>query len=251
MAPTLASGARLEIFERLDSTNLEARRRVAAGRRDTAFIVALEQTAGYGRRGSAWVQQAGDFAGTIVFRESAPLETLGQVSFVAGLAVAETLEALAPGADIRLKWPNDVLADGGKMAGLLIELLETSAAGGAVLALGIGVNVVSRPAAVDYPTARILDWPGSTTPSPEGLARTLDAAFDGWLRRWRDKGFAPVRLAWLSRCAHMEGRVAVRLPDRVIEGAFRDLADDGALVLEREGALIRVAAGAVMPSLRS
>ena len=246
MATTLPSGARLEIFDRLDSTSLEARRRFESGRRDSVFIVALEQTAGYGRRGAAWMQQPGDFAGTLVFTETAPTATLGQLSFVAGLAVAEAIESVAAGADLALKWPNDVLSGGGKIAGLLVELLETGP-GGALMALGVGVNVVSRPELADYPTARLLDRPGALPPSPADFGRALDAAFDAWRGRWRREGFAPVRLAWLARCAHMGGVVAVRLPHETVTGAFVDLDVDGALVIERDGAPLRIAAGAVLP----
>lgn len=246
MSAALASGARLEVFERLDSTSLEARRRVAAGRRDAVFLVALEQTSGYGRRGAAWLQRTGDFAGTLVFAETAPVETLGQISFVAGLAVAQAILDGAPGADVRLKWPNDVLLDGGKAAGLLIELLD-AAPGRSLLALGVGVNIVSRPDHLDYPTARLLDLPGVRPPAPDAFARLLDARFDAWRRRWRMEGFAPVRLAWLALCAHMGARMTVRLPLETVSGAFRDLDADGALVIDRNGSPFRIAAGAVLP----
>lgn len=248
MAVLLPSGARLEIFEHLDSTSLEARRRAGAGRRDSVFILALEQSAGYGRRGTAWRQQAGDFAGTLLFEEASPVERLGQLSFVAGLAAADAIAGFAPRADPRLKWPNDVLADGGKIAGLLIELLDAAQGRPALLALGLGLNIVSKPEGVDYPTARLLDFAPGSAPKPEDIARAFDTAFLAWRRQWRDKGFAPVREAWLDRAAHLGSVITVRLPDGDATGRFADLDPDGALVLDCDGRRRTIAAGAILRS---
>lgn len=249
MARLLPSGARLEIFERLDSTSLEARRRFAAGRRDSVFIVALEQSAGYGRRGTVWLQQPGDFAGTLLFEETAPPETLGQLSFVAGLAGADTIAGFAPAADPRLKWPNDILAGGGKIAGILIELLETQAGGASLLALGIGVNIVSKPENLDYPAARLVDFLNGPGPTPADVAEAFDRSFSAWRQVWRDKGFQPIREAWIGRAAHLGERIAVRLPDGEAMGRFQDLDPTGALILDCDGHKRLIAAGAILRTM--
>ncbi|HPE32049.1 MAG TPA: hypothetical protein PLV61_12720, partial [Parvularculaceae bacterium] len=114
MRERFSSGAALALFETLDSTSLEARRRADAGARGPIWILALEQTAGYGRRGSGWEQAPGDVAATFLFDPGAPVEKLGQLSFVAALAVANAVRRFAPRAPISLKWPNDVLVGGGK-----------------------------------------------------------------------------------------------------------------------------------------
>ncbi|GAB4528301.1 MAG: biotin--[acetyl-CoA-carboxylase] ligase [Amphiplicatus sp.] len=243
MAGRLPSGAALEVFETLDSTNLEARRRAAAGGRGPLWLVALEQTAGYGRRGAVWVQAPGDFAGTLVFDARAPGERLGELSFVAGLAVLDAAESFAPRAALALKWPNDLLAGEGKLAGVLLELLAPPS----LVALGVGVNIVSRPEAAAYPTARLLDlMDGAAAPSPQDFAAALDAALERRLTVWREEGFAPVREAWLARAARLGERIAVSLPDGTIAGVFRDLDKTGALILECESGTRTIAAGTIL-----
>ncbi len=246
MAKHLPSGAALEVFASLDSTSLEARRRIEAGRRHPVFIVALEQTSGYGRRGTAWTQGAGDFAGTLIFEERTPRDRIGQLSFVAGLAVAETVSRFAPKAEPMLKWPNDVLAGGGKIAGVLLELFE-SGERKAVVGLGVGLNIVSRPDLADYPAARLIDHlGGAPAPTPSEIAPVLDGAFERWRRTWRDEGFAPVRAAWLEKAARLGESVRVRLPDGDISGVFKDLDPSGALVLDCDGTRRLIAAGAIL-----
>lgn len=244
--PLLSSGARVELFQRLDSTSLEARRRAAAGRRDNVFIVALEQTSGYGRRGTQWLQQPGDFAGTLMFDESAPPETLGQLSFVAGLAAGDAIANFAPDAALSLKWPNDVLAGGGKIAGILIELLDAPPGRAAHLALGLGVNIVSKPEGLDYPTARLIDLADAPPPKPAEFAAAFDSAFDAWRRLWREQGFGPVRAAWLDRAAYLGERIDLRLPDGDAAGRFVDLDSAGALVLDCDGRKRTFSAGAIL-----
>lgn len=242
----LASGARLEQFARLDSTSLEARRRVAAGTPSPAFLVAVEQTAAYGRRGTAWIQEPGDFAGTLLFEENAPPDRLGQLSFVAALAVLDALSAAAPGAPFALKWPNDVLLADAKLAGILLELLERRG-DRAWMALGVGVNVVSKPDGLGSPTSRLIDYCRPSTPSAADLAATIDAAFDRWRGVWRRQGFSPIRAAWLSACAHRTGQVRVRTAEGDVVGAFVDLDEDGGLRLNCAGAARVFAAGTVLP----
>ncbi|MEQ8176827.1 MAG: biotin--[acetyl-CoA-carboxylase] ligase [Amphiplicatus sp.] len=246
MARSLPSGATLEVFASLDSTSLEARRRIEAGRRNPVFIVALEQTSGYGRRGTAWSQGAGDFAGTLIFEERSPREQIGQLSFVAGLAVAETVSHFAPKAAPALKWPNDALAGEGKIAGILLELFESDERR-AIIGLGVGINIVSKPALADYPAARLIDFlDGAAAPTPSEIAPVLDGAFARWRNQWRDEGFAPIRAAWLEKAARLGDPVRVRLPDGEISGVFKDLDPTGALVLDCDGTRRLIAAGAIL-----
>jgi BirA family biotin operon repressor/biotin-[acetyl-CoA-carboxylase] ligase len=246
VAVLLPSGARLEVFERLDSTSFEARRRADAGRRNSVFLVALEQTSGYGRRGTAWLQQPGDFAGTLLFSEDAPADTLGQLAFVAGLAAYDAIAAYAPSAELSLKWPNDVLAEGGKIAGMLIELLDVKPGRPSLLALGLGVNIVSRPEVADYPTSRLLDFSGAAPPRPADFADAFDRAFAAWRGLWRGKGFAPIRFAWLERAAYLGATITVRAADGDATGRFADLDPAGALVLDCDGTRRSIAAGAIL-----
>ncbi len=244
----MQSGAGLALFETLDSTSLEAKRRAAAGARGSQWIVALEQTAGYGRRGARWEQRTGDVAATLLFESTGPPETLGQLSFVAALAVADSLDGFAPNAPLALKWPNDVLAGGGKIAGVLLELIDAKPR--PLIAIGIGVNIVSKPDAVLYPTARVLDF-ADQAPSPVEFVERLDGDLAHWMSIWTARGFNHIRSAWLAKAAGLGAPIRVQLPHETIDGVFLDLAQDGALVLDCEGKRRLIAAGAVLPRERS
>lgn len=244
MATPLPSGARIEIFRSLDSTSLEAKRRAAAGEAGPLWLVALKQTSGYGRRGAEWLQEEGDVAATLLFRPEAPAETLPQLSFVAALAVFDAIRRAAPKATLTLKWPNDVLAGGGKIAGLLLELIGSAPS---LVVLGVGVNIVSAPTGLDYPTARLIDF-ASPPPLPRDFVERLDETFDAWRQRWEKEGFAPVRAEWLARAEGRGGKVRVRLPEEIVEGVFEDLDLGGALILNCDGVRRMIAAGAVLPA---
>ncbi len=247
----LSSGARVEIFEMLDSTSLEAKRRAAAGEAGPLWLIALKQTSGYGRRGSEWRQQEGDVAATFLFRPQAPSDVLPQLSFVAALGLSDAILRFAPRAALTLKWPNDVLAGGGKIAGLLLELVGSAPAPKSPLvALGVGVNVVSAPPDLDYPTARLIDFTNGAPPLPRAFIETLDEAFAVWRRRWEQEGFGPVRAAWLARADSLGQSIKVRLPGEVVEGVFHDLDLSGALILDCGGKRRTIAAGAVLAPAR-
>lgn len=235
------SGASVEIFERLDSTSAEAKRRIAAGARGPSWIIALHQTAGYGRRGRAWAQESGDFAGSILFSTDADPGVLGQLSFVLALAVHDALSALVAKGDMRIKWPNDILVDGAKIAGLLLEMVD--AAGARMLIAGIGVNVVSTPDIKTYPTTRLLNY--ESAPMPPALAEAIDANFWAHYKIWCADGFAPVRRAWLDRAVGVGEETTVRLPNETLTGVFEDLDDSGGLVLRFDGGTRIISAGDV------
>ncbi|MEZ5891798.1 MAG: NADH-quinone oxidoreductase subunit NuoN [Parvularculaceae bacterium] len=232
------SGAAIEVFETLDSTSAEARRRAVAGEKGPRWFVALTQTSGYGRRGRAWEQQTGDFAGTLLLANEGPAETLGQLSFVIALALFDALAEVVKEEKLALKWPNDLLLDGGKCAGILLENL------GRETAIGVGVNIVTMPQEVPYKTARLADH-CDAPPAPSMLAARIDAHFWRWFREWRENGFAPVRAAWLARAKGVGETITARLPGEDITGIFDGLDDTGALILRYEGGERRLAAGEV------
>lgn len=243
MAGALSSGARIEIFDTLDSTSLEAKRRAASGEAGPLWLIALKQTSGYGRRGAAWMQQEGDVAATFLFRPNAPVDALPQLSFVAALAVSDAIGRFAPSADLSLKWPNDVLAGGGKIAGLLLELVASEPSR---VLLGVGVNVVSAPPGLDYPAARLVDV-AAAAPHPRDFVEVLDETLSAWRTIWIKEGFAPIRAEWVARAASLGRSVRVRLPGEIVEGVFEDLDLSGALILSCDGERRTIAAGAVLP----
>ncbi|MDX5494875.1 MAG: biotin--[acetyl-CoA-carboxylase] ligase, partial [Alphaproteobacteria bacterium] len=140
-------------FEEIDSTNEEARRLGDAGTEGPVWIVAKRQTAGRGRRGRAWESPTGNFMGTLYLTPRCGPREAGELSFVAALAVHKAVESLLPpplrGA-LRLKWPNDLLHDRAKLAGILLESSGVAGAEVAWVAIGMGINLASHPEGLEY-----------------------------------------------------------------------------------------------------
>lgn len=227
-------GVARHVLAEVDSTNSEAVRLAPALTQPT-WIFAHRQTAARGRRGRGWAMPAGNFAATLVMRPEGAPDAAAQRSFVAALALADALAAVAgPGVTITLKWPNDVLLNGGKVAGIL---LESAGQGGAVshLAIGIGVNLAEAPpmSALEpgaHPPVSLTGETGLRIPPEEFLA-PLANAFDRWERQFRTYGFGPIRAAWLARAARIGQPITARTVTEAVEGTFETIAEDGALVL--------------------
>lgn len=248
-APSLPAGFELIAVESLDSTNEEARRRAEAGAPDGTVVWAEEQTAGRGRRGRAWTSAPGNLYCSIVLRPSDPPARAMQVGFVAGLAVADAVAAFLPRATfVTCKWPNDVLVEGRKVCGVLLESATEPGGGLAWVVVGAGVNVAHHPDVADGAIpATSLAAEGAEGTTPAQVLESYCARFQGWYVTWRRLGFAAVRQAWLRR-AHGLGRpITVRLEDETLEGVFADLDPDGALVLDCQGRSRLVTAGDVFP----
>ena len=224
---------RLIEHARLGSTNEEALRLAAAGAPAGTLVWAREQTAGRGRRGRAWDSPPGNLYCSVVLRPGRGKEA-AQLSFAASVALAEAL-ADAGGLTVRVKWPNDLMAGGSKIAGIL---LETAAAGNAVV-VGTGVNVRSCPDG-----ATCLANNGSAT-SVEDVLEAYAPALERWTATWETDGFGPVRTAWLARAAGVGAPIEVRLAAETLSGTFEALDDDGALVLSGGGSRRRITAGDV------
>ena len=197
--------------------------------------MADRQTAARGRRGRAWSSPKGNFAGTLVMRPRAPVAEWPLRSFTAGLA---TYEAVAGnlqvsdrdprGSRLALKWPNDVLFDDGKLAGIL---LETS---GDALLIGIGVNLTEAPPAEALEPDAMPPATLGGTVTPDAFLAVLISAMERWEQRLREEGFAPVRDEWQKRAARIGQPIRARTGDAERRGVFEGLADDGALILVTE-----------------
>ncbi|MGQ0563609.1 MAG: biotin--[acetyl-CoA-carboxylase] ligase [Gemmobacter sp.] len=218
----------------VDSTNAEAARR-APGLTGPLWILAGEQTGGRGRRGRAWASPRGNFHATLVMRPADPPAKVALRSFAAALALREALVALTGlPASFALKWPNDVLCNGGKIAGIL---LESAGQGDGVshLAIGIGVNLIAAPdpALLDpdaLPPVTLLAETGKRI-APETLLAHLAPAFATWETCLATEGFAPLRAAWLSHAARLGETIRARTGTTSREGRFDTIDSDGALVL--------------------
>jgi BirA family biotin operon repressor/biotin-[acetyl-CoA-carboxylase] ligase len=222
------------ILDSVDSTNAQAAR-IAASLTGPAWILAAEQTGGRGRRGRAWASPRGNFHATLVMHPSGPPAHAALRSFVAALALREALTSVTgTDAPFALKWPNDVLCNGGKAAGIL---LESAGQGGQVahLAIGIGVNLIAAPdpAMLEEGALRpvtILTETGARV-EPRALLDHLAPAFARWETRLLAEGFAPIRSAWLAHAARLGEPIRARTGSMTRDGVFETLDDTGALVL--------------------
>ena len=229
--PGLPAFFRLVQHQRIDSTNEAAKTLAAAGAPEGTVVWALEQLAGKGRRGRSFHSPPGNLYVTFLLRPECPPATGAQVTFVAAIAAAETVAALVPPARrVELKWPNDLLVDGRKVAGILLEASAEPARLG-WLVVGIGINLRHSPPELGAVATNLRDAGAGDIPVEAALER-LAARFLHWYQRWQSDGFAPVRERWLALARGLGEAIEVRLDDRAIRGRFADLDDNGALVLE-------------------
>jgi BirA family biotin operon repressor/biotin-[acetyl-CoA-carboxylase] ligase len=229
-------------FERVDSTQATAFALAADGAEDRTVVVADYQAAGRGRRGRTWEAASGQsLLSTILVRPRLAPAQWPAYSLATAVAVAETLARTAALA-ARLKWPNDVLIAGRKIAGILVESRSAGDATSAVVAVGVGVNVAQRafPAAL-APRATSVAIEAGRVVAREAILATLLEAFDGWRARLEGEGMAPVRARWLALADTIGRRVSID----GVSGVAVDLDADGALVLEDGGRRHRVVAGEV------
>ncbi len=197
---------------------------------DGHWVITDRQTAGRGRRGRVWNDGAGNFMGSVLVKADGQVQ---QLSFVAALALHDSLSALTgQPARFALKWPNDVLLDGTKCSGILLERQ------GEALVIGMGVNLVYHPDVTERP-ATSLAAAGLPVPTPAAALDELAAAFRHWRETWAIHGFAPIRTAWLSRASGVGGRIVARLGNESPEGLFTGLADDGALLMQLDDGTTR------------
>ena len=260
LAPgAIAEGYRLEGHETVGSTNALALAHGRDGDPGRLWVVSKRQESGRGRRGRVWSTPEGNLAATLLLVMNRELRSAATLGFVAGLALSDALDAVAPGTRVaigpdggtgrnggrfELKWPNDVLSDGAKLAGIL---LESSMIGDnkAAIAIGIGVNVVAHPEDLPYPATSLAAL-GSTCDA-ETLFLALSDAWSDTLRAWDEgRGLDIIRRRWLARAAGLGGEVAVQLDGNVIRGIFETIDEDCRFVIrDNRGEIVRIAAGDV------
>ena len=239
--PVLPDGWRLVALDSVGSTNDEAARLAEAGAPEGTFVWAREQTGGRGRRGRLWASPVGNLYCSTVLRPGCEAARAAELGFVAALAVAD----LVPRArQVRLKWPNDVLVDGGKVAGILLE--SSVGQDGKIVdyvVVGIGVNVGFAPQLPEmrYPGAML----GGTTTVEEAATR-LARALALWLGEWRRSGFDEIRAGWLAQAGPLGAEMDVRMGEQLVSGRFAGLDRDGGLLLDTPGGPLRIVSGELL-----
>ncbi|QBF31358.1 biotin--[acetyl-CoA-carboxylase] ligase [Thalassococcus sp. S3] len=223
------------VLERVDST-LDEAARLAPDLSGPEWILAHHQTAARGRRGRAWRFPKGNFAATLVMHPKGSPAQAALRSFTISLALYDACVALTGRPEVfALKWPNDVLLNGGKLAGILLESMSQPGAG-VTLFIGVGVNLVEAPdpGEVEEGAVRpvsLLSETGARV-EPEMLLTLLASAFDRYESQFRAYGFAPIRTAWLSRAARLGEVVTARTGASETTGTFETVDETGALVLK-------------------
>lgn len=230
-------GVLREVHPSLDSTNAEAARRANAGERGPIWFLALEQTAGKARRGRVWRDLSGNFSASLLMRPKGSPNEAALRSFIAALALREALVEMCGREDIfTLKWPNDVLLNNRKLAGILLE------SGPDFLCVGIGVNLTKTPDLDQLePTAvapvSLYEATGISI-SPEEFLPALATAFQRWEGQFQQYGFTPIRTAWLQHAARLGEVITAKLPTHMETGTFETVDETGAIVLQTaKGAL--------------
>lgn len=231
-------------LQSIDST-LDQARRIAPDLSGPLWIFAHEQTAARGRRGRAWVFPKGNFAGTLVLPNAGEPARAALRSFVTSIALYDALVAVTDQPKgFALKWPNDVLLNGGKLAGILLEGLPNSG-----LAIGVGVNLASAPNAAQV-EARALapvslyDATGIKT-APLDFLTIFAGTYALREAQFTSFGFAPIRHAWMAQAARIGERITVRLPNQELHGIFQDIDESGQLILLTDQGPHKIAAGDV------
>ena len=234
MTAAWPEGVDRRVLESIDSTNAEAAR-LASGLTGPCWIMARHQTAARGRRGRPWANPEGHFSATLVLRPAEPPAEAALRSFVAALALRDALAALTGReAALSLKWPNDVLLNGGKVAGIL---LESAGQGPQMthLAIGIGVNLQTVPdtSGMEPGTTHPVSVAAETgiRPTQDEMLDALAPAYDRWERQFTTYGFAPIRTAWLDRAARLGEAITARTTQEALTGTFETVDKTGALIL--------------------
>lgn len=231
--PKLPPVYRLVALDSVVSTNDEALRLAAEGAEDGTLVWAREQTKGRGRQGRDWASPPGNLYVSLVLRPDCTLGEAAQLGFVAALAAGDTIGSIgAPMIETTYKWPNDVLLNGRKSVGILMESRSTPEGVLEYLILGIGINVASHPEEARFPATSLRAEGTPADVSEIDALEALSRHFLNWTNRWLNDGFGPIRQAWLTHAHKLGEEIEVRLPNETLTGIFRDLDETGALVLE-------------------
>jgi BirA family transcriptional regulator, biotin operon repressor / biotin---[acetyl-CoA-carboxylase] ligase len=238
------SGFTLEHHDSVGSTNDLAFGHLREGGASRHFVIASSQTGGRGRLGRQWVSRPGNLYASLALVDPAPQPLAFQLGFVAALTIHQTLLDLGLDRDrVSLKWPNDVLVDGRKISGILVE--GTALADGHIgVVIGCGVNVAHHPTETLYPVTNLTEAGIST--SVDEVFAAFAHAFDKTLALYSGgMGFDLIREAWLDAAHGLGGPIVVRDRKEEREGVFKGLDPEGRLLLEQSGAIVPVISGDV------
>jgi len=240
--PDVPPGCQLIVRDSVGSTSEDAKALAAEGAAGLTVVWAQEQTAGRGRHGRSWDSPRGNLYISILLRPDCDIADAPQIGFAVGAAMTRAVRAIA-GADVELKWPNDLLLGGAKLSGILLE--SAARADGRLdwVVAGIGVNVDSQP-----------EVPGATCLLAAGYDITAEALLEEFLPNlvellgiWERDGFGPIRAIWSALALALDTELTVKLPDGVKAGTFSGIDESGNLMLSTDTGTEHIAVGDVFP----
>ncbi len=224
----------LVILNEIDSTNSEALRLVKSGTTKNKIIIANKQTAGRGRNNRFWHSLQGNLYSTLVLQYKFSQEILTQTPLVISLALHKTIRALIPDPtkSVKIKWPNDILVDGKKISGILIE----TASFGQInyLIIGVGVNILNYPKNIDQDATCLIDHGCDSNITALGLLEIFLSNFDEYFALWQDEIFDIIINIWLKNAYKLNESITIRMHENLIEGIFRGVDTSGSILLETE-----------------
>ncbi len=237
------------------STNDEVRRLAEQGEIGPLWLSADVQTGGRGRHGRNWTSDKGNLYASGLFPLDKEPLAAAQLGFAAALAIADTIAVYAPGSQVTLKWPNDVLVDGAKISGILLETGQTQ--GRSWVIVGIGLNLLSHPADTPYPATHLLEHISKAALSSaepiftgvEAVLPVLSSRFEHWRVQHAREGFAALRNPWLAMTQGVNEMANIRLANRSFRAKIIGLGGNGELQVEHSnGTIESLYAGDVFPN---
>lgn len=221
-------------LDEIDSTNTEALRRSGKGAPSGLWVWAARQNAGRGRTGRQWQSEEGNLFASLLLRPQCALRQCPQLAFAAAIAVYDVARAIGGqqfATRLSLKWPNDLLLDGAKLGGILLESISVAASERKTIVIGTGVNLASHPSQQHSPAISLASQNISVTPMQalELLARYTAK----WIDIWSEgAGWSEVRAAWQERSIPAGTRISVKIGDEPVSGFYAGITDEGALLLD-------------------
>jgi BirA family biotin operon repressor/biotin-[acetyl-CoA-carboxylase] ligase len=236
-------------FDKLDSTSLEAKRLIAREGKGKHVIVAAEQLLGQGRSGNSWHSPQGNLYFSLVFDHKHDLAKLSQISLVTSLSCFEVMQELGEASEpslfprsFKIKWPNDLLLNGKKFCGILLQAFsQMDAASKEIvnyLVIGIGINLISSPVNQAYPTTSLKEESVRYDSLNEILHKLMER-FNENYKLWQMKGFSDIRTRWIQNAHNLGAKAQIKVMGERISGLFKDIDEEGQMILETESGVIR------------
>ncbi len=237
-----------------DSTNHEVKRIYQKNQTLPFWVYADEQTQGRGRMGRKWEGEKGNLFTTGLYRIAQPVDKIPQLGFIASLAIADCMKLYTESKNIALKWPNDLYLKGYKCGGLLLESWsETedrswfsqslSSSSSILVAIGIGINLVSHPDSLDETSTHLGLHLTSKTIEELDCPRFLNQlilSFERYYQLWQAEGFEPIRQYWCRLALGLNNKICMELGKQEISGIFKGINEQGGLILEEKSNQTRV-----------